>query len=107
MACKGKDDAAKANATVADLSQKCEQLAKACGDNDKHIGKLVEECTAAANQQGAKGCPEKMIALYGCYERELCGKADKVWVLDDLRVLADRKRKCVTEQGTARECTGQ
>src|SRR6478609_1511918 len=92
MACKGKDDPAKAN-PGGDLAPQCERLGKACGDTDKHVGKIVEECKAAVGTQGDKSCAEKMTALYTCYEQELCGKADKVWALGDLRVLADRKGK--------------
>lgn len=106
MACKGKDDAAKAN-PAGDLAPQCEQLGKACGDTDKHVGKIVEECKAAASKQGDKSCAEKLGAVYACYEQELCGKTDKVWALGDLRVLADRKGKCAAEQSAARACSGQ
>jgi hypothetical protein len=45
--------------------------------------------------------------MYDCFEKELCGKTDKVWALDDLRVLADRKNKCVAERNAVAECPGK
>jgi len=103
-ACKGKPDATKAQS---DLEARCEELAKACGDNDKHVAKLLDECKLAAKTQAEKGCAAKATAAYDCYEKNLCGKADKVWALDDLRVLADRKSQCVTERTAASECVGK
>jgi hypothetical protein len=88
----------------ADLDGRCERLAKACGDKDKHIEKIVDECKQAAKKQVDKGCADKANALYDCYDKELCGKADKVWALDDLRVLADRQNKCVAERNAIGEC---
>jgi hypothetical protein len=96
-ACKGKEDAAKVKA---DLEVKCQLLAKTCGDTDKHIAKLLDEC----KQTPLDKCADKAMAMYDCYQKELCGKADKVWALDDLRVLADRNSKCVAERKAATEC---
>ena len=102
IACKGKADAPAANG---DLDKRCDQLAKACGDNDKHAAKLVEECKQAAKKQTDKGCTAKAIAAYDCYEKDLCGKGDNVWTMDDLRVLTERHGKCVAERNASRECT--
>ena len=87
-----------------DLDQRCDKLAKTCGDNDKHVEKLADGCKQAAKEQTAKGCVDKVTALYDCYEKELCGKADKVWAIDDLRVLAERNNKCTAERDAARAC---
>ena len=108
-ACKGKGDAAKQTAT---LEARCEQLAKACADGsgangDKHIAKLVEGCKQAAAKQGEKGCSTQAIAAYDCAEKELCGKADKVWAIDDLRVLGERQHKCEAERTALRSCVGE
>jgi len=89
------------------LDKRCETLAKACGDEDKHITKIVEECKQAAQKQEEKKCVDKATAAYDCYEKELCGKTDKVWALDDFRVLADRHSKCVAERDAARDCVGK
>src|SRR5436190_22372891 len=91
--CLGCKDKAKAPPS-SPLDTRCAQLAKACADTDKHVGKLVEECMQAAQTQVDKGCTDKATAAYDCYQKELCGKADKVWALDDFRVLGDREKKC-------------
>jgi hypothetical protein len=97
----------KGNQATAELDKRCEQLAKACGDNDKHIEKIVEECKQAAKQQAEKKCSDKAIATYDCFEKELCGGGDKVWTLDDLRVLANRHKKCVAEQKASSDCLAE
>jgi len=105
-ACKDKKgDAAKGGGT--DLDKRCEQLAKACGDTDNHVEKIVTDCKKAAKVQIEKGCTDKAIAVFDCYEKELCGGNDKVWAIEDLRVLADRKNKCVAERKAGRECIGK
>jgi hypothetical protein len=105
-ACKDKGDAAKAHVSAADLDKRCEQLAKACGDPGKHSEKILDECKQAAKMQAESGCPDKAMAVYDCYEKELCGKGDQVWALDDLRVLAERHNKCVAERNARNECVG-
>lgn len=100
-------DAAKTEATAAGLAKRCEQLGKACGNSDKHVDKIIEDCKGSAKQQVKKGCIDNAVALYDCYEEALCGKADQVWAIDDLRVLADRKGKCVAERNAARECAAK
>jgi hypothetical protein len=104
-ACKDKGNA-KATSS-AGLDTQCQQLAKACGDNAKHVEKIVDECKQAATTQVAKGCTDKAIAQFSCYEKELCGKADKVWALDDLRVLAERQGKCAAERTAVSECVAK
>src|SRR6187401_1897926 len=77
--------------TSTPLDDKCERLAKACGDQDKHVTKIVEACKQAAAKQVEKGCTDKATAAYDCYENDLCGATkEKVWAFDDFRVLADR-----------------
>jgi hypothetical protein len=88
---------------AAELGDRCQQLATACGDQDKHIAKLVEECTAATSQLERR-CTAQVIALHDCYEKQLCGKDDKVWALDDLRVLAERHGQCGAEREALRAC---
>ena len=109
-ACKGDKDAKKGDSgkthASADLMTRCDELAKSCGDNDKHVQKIAAECKETAKEQVASGCTEKAIAAYDCYLKELCGKADEVWALDDLRVLSDRHKKCVAERDAAAACVG-
>jgi hypothetical protein len=105
--CKDKGDKATAQGGAGGLDARCEKLSKACGDSDKHVEKLVDECKQAAKKQVDKGCADKAVAAYDCYETEVCGKADKVWALDDLRVLADRQKACVAERKALRECTAK
>lgn len=100
-ACKGS-----APSTAA-VDKRCDQLAKVCGEKDKHIEKMLDECKQAAKPQVEKGCTDKVVALYDCYEKELCGAGDKVWTLDDLGVLAQRHKKCGAEQKALRECSGK
>lgn len=95
----------KGAAKTSDLDKRCEQLAKACGDNDKHVEKIVADCKAAAQKQAA--CVDKVTATYDCYEKNLCGSGEKVWALDDLRVLAERHTKCVAEQKASSECAAK
>jgi hypothetical protein len=89
---------------ASELSLRCEKVAKACSDTPKHVEQLVGECKAAAKQQLAKSCAETALTAYDCYEHQLCGKADKVWALDDFRVLAARQKQCVTEAAAVRSC---
>ncbi|HEX5058882.1 MAG TPA: hypothetical protein VFV99_05950 [Kofleriaceae bacterium] len=96
----------KKDAAPTGLDKRCEQLAKACGDKDKHIEKITGECKQAAQKQTEKTCMDKAIAAYDCYEKELCG-GEKVWALDDFRVLADRHKKCTAERDALKECTGK
>ena len=104
---KDKDEGTKTPATAPNLDGRCEQLAKACGDADKHGAKLVEDCKQAAKKQLEKVCGDKATAMYDCYEKELCGKGDKVWTLEDLRVLADRHNKCAAERTALSTCVSQ
>lgn len=108
LGCKDKTDAdgTKTPPAAPTLDSRCEQLGKACGDGE-HVGKLVDSCKQAAKKQLDKVCGDKASAMYDCYEKELCGKGDKVWSIDDLRVLADRHRKCAAEQTATRSCVGE
>ena len=99
--------ACKDKAKSTGLESRCDQLAKTCADGDKHVSKLAEECKQAAAKQAEKSCGDKAKAAYDCYEKELCGKEDKVWALDDLRVLTDRHKKCVAERDAVRDCVGK
>jgi hypothetical protein len=87
------------------LDQRCEQLAKVCADTGKHVEKMIGECKDAAQTQVAKGCKDLALAAYDCYEKQLCMGSDKVWTLDDMRVLSDRHAKCTAERDTLRACT--
>ena len=104
--CNDKTDEAqaKAKASAVDLDTRCERFAKICGDKNKHVEKITDECKQAAKQQVEKGCADEAIAMYDCYEKELCASSDKVWAIDDVRVLADRHNKCVTERDASRAC---
>ena len=103
--CKDKGDVAKTQASAADLDKRCDQLGRVCGDQDKHVEKIIEECRQAAKKQVENNCTDKVIAVYGCYEKQLCGTGDKVWTFADLRVLADRHGTCVAELAAIRPCT--
>ena len=103
-ACKDKGDAAKTQASAVDFDARCAQLAKACGDNDKHVEKILEECKQVFKKQAEKGCTDKAIAVYDCYEKDLCGTVGKVWTLDDLRVLSERHGKCEAERNARLVC---
>jgi hypothetical protein len=99
--------ASPSSVATADLDKRCLQLAKICGDQDKHVEKIVDECKQLARVQLDKGCVDKARAMYDCYERELCGKNDKIWTLSDLGVLAERRGTCVNERDAARDCSGR
>jgi hypothetical protein len=104
MACKDKVDTPAAQPTsAADLDKRCDQLGKVCGDNAKHIEKIVEGCKQAAKQV-VNGCTDQAIAMYACYERAVCGMGDNVWTIEDLGVLAERHSKCVAERNASRDC---
>jgi hypothetical protein len=103
-ACKGKDKPAQ---PATGIDARCDKLATACGDNDKHVAAIREECKQTLKQQSDKGCADSAIALYDCYEKEVCGKTDKVWAVDDLRVLAERQKQCAAERAAVRACVGQ
>lgn len=104
-ACKDKGDVAGARAGAAELAKRCERMGALCGDKGKHVEKIREECTQAAKDHVARGCTAEVLAVYDCYERELCGSENKLWALDDLRVLAERHGKCVAERDASRACT--
>lgn len=103
---KDKDKSRTTEGGGGDIVSRCEQLGKACGDSDKHVQTIVAECKEAAKEQVVSGCAEKAVAAYDCYQKELCGKADKVWALDDLRVLSERHGKCAAERDASRACVG-
>jgi hypothetical protein len=103
-ACKDKGDVARTQPSAADLDKLCEQVGKSCGEKAKHVEKIIEECKQATRKQVEHGCTDKAIAVYDCYEKKLCGNGDKVWTIEDLRVLADRRSECVAERNASREC---
>lgn len=88
------------------LDDRCVQLAKACGHTDKHVARIIAQCKQAAKTQVEQGCTDTAIAAYDCYETRLCGKADNVWALDDLRILSARHATCVAEGDAVRACVG-
>src|SRR5215207_10935016 len=107
MGCKDdndpKDDAgakpgSSAQASREQLGKRCEQLGKACGAETKHQDKIIEECKDAAKAQADQGCADKVVAAYNCYEKEICANINKVWAMDDLRVLGERHTKCAAER---------
>jgi hypothetical protein len=104
---KNKGDKGDEQASTADLVTRCEQLGKACGDSDKHVQTIVEECKQEAKEQVVSGCTEKAVAAYDCYQKQLCGKEDKVWALRDLGVLSARHGKCVAERDASAACVGK
>jgi len=97
-ACKSKPRATSST----DLGAMCDQLAKGCGDNEKHVTAIADGCKQAATKQGA--CAAQVGALYDCYQTQLCGKSDRVWAYEDLAVLAQRKSVCAAEQKAVTEC---
>ncbi|HUS66782.1 MAG TPA: hypothetical protein VMZ28_19730 [Kofleriaceae bacterium] len=110
--CKGdaKKEAAKEEGKkgpgMAEVLARCDQLGKACGDNEKHATAIITECKQGAEKQLVRGCTASAIEAWDCYEKELCGKGDKVWALDDLRVLSERHGKCAAERDANAKCVG-
>lgn len=104
IGCKGKGDTGSTKGLSADVVMRCEALGEACGDSDKHDRKITKECEQAAKEPVAKGCTKETIAVYNCYQKQLCGKKDKIWALNDLRVLSKRHRQCLAERKVRREC---
>lgn len=100
--CKGQGAAPPPSA--ASLEVQCERLGKICGDTGKHVEKIIEACKLAAKVQVERKCTGAAIAAYDCYETDICSDADKVWALEDVRVLAERKNKCVAEREALRTC---
>jgi hypothetical protein len=104
-ACKGGDSKVTITpSTPEELDKACERIGKSCADQEKHVSKVTESCKKAVKADSKKGCPDKVLAIYHCYDKELCGGGDKVWALDDLRVLAERHDKCVAEREAAKDC---
>lgn len=101
-ACNDKGEGAQVS--VAELEQRCERLGKVCADKGKHVEKVIDECKQAAKTQVENGCAAKVIAVYDCYEKEVCGNGDKVWTIEDLRVLAERHNTCVAERAASNAC---
>src|SRR3954454_14038271 len=99
---KDKGDATTGAGSAVATTKECETLAKACGDTPKHIEKLTAECSVAAAKKNA--CADKLQALIACYEKDVCGAGDKVWTIEDLRVLAERHQKCATERAAIAGC---
>ena len=92
------------SSTPAELDKGCERIGKSCADQEKHVMKVTDACKKAVKDDSKKGCPDKVLAVYDCYDKELCGGGDKVWALDDLRVLAERHNKCAAERAAAKDC---
>jgi hypothetical protein len=86
------------------LPARCVLLGRTCGQGEKRVTKITAECTKAAEQQIERGCAAAAITAYDCYAAKLCGKADPVWALDDLRVLSTRRGQCVAEGAAVRAC---
>jgi hypothetical protein len=99
----GKDK--KEQAAAADLDARCALMAKACGDKDKHQERITEECKGMSKSPGEKGCASQAMALYDCWEKDVCSGTAKVWTLDDLKVLAKRHNKCVAQAKALEDCT--
>ena len=97
----------KGGASSPELDKRCEALATACADTDKHVEKLGTECKETGKTQTQKGCSDAAVKLYNCYENAVCGTGDKVWALQDLKVLADRHKKCDAEQTALTTCMGK
>jgi len=104
----GRDDKAPETAPPpgVEIEKRCLTLAKLCGDKSKHVEKMADECKQAATKQQAKSCVDKAMAVYDCYERDVCGKGDKVWTLGDLEVLSTRHKACAAEQTALHTCMG-
>ncbi|HUQ06796.1 MAG TPA: hypothetical protein VM261_30040 [Kofleriaceae bacterium] len=99
--------AAKTTKSAAVLDHaRCERLAKACSEG-KHVTTLTDDCDRAVEKLSKRGCEMPAAEVYGCYEQKLCGKNDKVWALDDLRVLAERHDACETEREALRACVAK
>jgi hypothetical protein len=96
-----------AEGPTVDLDKRCVQLAKICGDKGKHVDKITADCKQTGKKQLEKGCADKMLAAYDCYEKDLCARTDKVWSIDDLGVLAERHGKCVAARDALRACVGK
>lgn len=99
----GKDK--KEQAAAADLEARCALLAKACGEKDKHVERITEECKGNSKPPSEKGCAAQAMSLYDCWEKDVCGGKDKVWSLDDLKVLAQRNKKCEAQAKALEDCT--
>lgn len=108
VACDDKSDkkSVKAPPTAAELEARCDELGKSCGDTAKHTAKIVEQCKLAVPKQVEKGCTARAFTLYDCYGGQLCGQTEKIWTLDDLGVLAERKNACAAERTALTECVG-
>ena len=92
---------------AANLDARCERLAKACGDKPKHLDKITAECKQATVKQLDKRCLDRVTVVYDCYEEALCSTGERVWSVDDLRVLSDRHNRCVAERAALRACVGE
>ena len=86
------------------LNKRCEQLSQACGQQDKHKEQIGKECKEAAKQQVDSGCADQAVAAYDCYEKAFCIKGERIWALDDFRVLTERHSKCVEERKAIHKC---
>jgi len=94
----------KEQAAAGDIDARCALMAKSCGDQQKHVDRITEECKGASKPAAEKGCAGKAIAVYDCWEKDLCGK-EKVWALDDLKVLAQRHNKCAAQTKALEDCS--
>ena len=54
-------------------------------DTFESINPADETVLAEVSQAGRKDV-DKAVAAYDCYEKELCGKEDRVWTIEDLRL---------------------
>ncbi len=87
-----------------DVVAQCDQLAGACGDGEEHVETIGQECKELVDRTGADACADAALALFDCYERELCERDDAVWALDDLRVLSERHETCLDQRDALNLC---
>lgn len=93
-----------AAAAMEKVRKQCDQLGQTCGQKDKHKKKIAEECRAEAKQPAEKGCADRAVAMYECYEKKICTKDERIWALDDFRVLTERTKNCVDERVALQKC---
>ncbi len=82
----------------------CDTLGKACGKKEKHAEAIAKGCKEPLKEQLKAGCTTQLVAVFACYEKDICSGKEAVQVYDDFRVLTKRHDKCGDEMSAAQAC---
>lgn len=88
-----------------DIADRCDQLGEACGEDGEHVETIAEECKDSVESDST--CYAEALALFECYQGQICVRDDEVWGFQDLHVLSDRHEACLEQRDELDGCLDQ